>query len=76
MDGGKRVWVPHPIEGFKLGTIVDIGAETITVEPIDGQNVSTCRHPGYAGGPGPYQLLVVLKFVEDTCINVYISIHV
>ena len=35
MDGGKKVWVPHPIEGFKLGRIVDIGSDTITVEPFD-----------------------------------------
>ena len=35
MDGGKKVWVPHPIEGFKLGRIVDIGTDTITVEPFD-----------------------------------------
>ena len=35
MDGGKKVWVPHPTEGFKLGRIVDIGADSITVEPFD-----------------------------------------
>ena len=35
MDGGKRVWVPHDIDGFKMGRIVDIGADGITVEPFD-----------------------------------------
>ncbi|KAL8606769.1 Unconventional myosin-VI [Nucella lapillus] len=35
MDGGKKVWVPHPTEGFKLGRIVDIGSDSITVEPFD-----------------------------------------
>ncbi|XP_012941999.2 unconventional myosin-VI [Aplysia californica] len=35
MDGGKRVWVPHPIEGFKLGRIVDIGSDSISIEPFD-----------------------------------------
>ena len=35
MDGGKRVWVPHDIDGFKMGRIVDIGAEGITVEPFN-----------------------------------------
>ena len=35
MDGGKKVWVPHPVEGFKLGRIADIGADLITVEPFD-----------------------------------------
>ncbi|KAH9508973.1 Unconventional myosin-VI [Bulinus truncatus] len=32
---GRRVWVPHPIEGFKLGRIVDIGSDTISIEPFD-----------------------------------------
>ncbi|KAK3576516.1 hypothetical protein CHS0354_034191 [Potamilus streckersoni] len=35
MDGGKKVWVPHATDGFKLGRIVDIGAELISVEPFD-----------------------------------------
>jgi len=35
MDGDKKVWVPHPTDGFKMGRIVDIGADTITVEPFD-----------------------------------------
>ena len=35
MDGGKRVWVPHDLDGFKMGRIVDIGADGITVEPFD-----------------------------------------
>ena len=35
MDGGKRVWVPHDLDGFKMGRIVDIGAEGITVEPFN-----------------------------------------
>ncbi|XP_060551449.1 unconventional myosin-VI-like, partial [Ruditapes philippinarum] len=35
MDGGKKVWVPHATDGFKLGRIVDIGQEFITVEPFD-----------------------------------------
>ena len=35
MDGGKKVWVPHHTDGFKLGRIVDIGSDSITVEPFD-----------------------------------------
>lgn len=35
MDGGKRVWVPHDLDGFKMGKIVDIGADAISVEPFD-----------------------------------------
>ena len=35
MDGGKKVWAPHPTEGFKQGRIVDLGADAISVEPFD-----------------------------------------
>ena len=35
MDGGKKVWVPHPTEGFKPGRIVDIGSDDVTIEPFD-----------------------------------------
>lgn len=44
MDDGRKVWVPHPIDGYKLGRIVDIGAEGVTVEvgdkPSGGQKIS------------------------------------
>ncbi|XP_071114044.1 unconventional myosin-VI-like isoform X1 [Haliotis cracherodii] len=35
MDGGKKVWVPHPTDGFKLGRITDIGSDSISIEPFD-----------------------------------------
>lgn len=35
MDGGQRVWAPHPLEGYQLGEIVDVGADTLTVEPLN-----------------------------------------
>jgi hypothetical protein len=35
MDGGKKVWVPDIDEGFKLGKIVDINTDTITVETFN-----------------------------------------
>lgn len=34
MDGGQKVWAPHPVEGYQLGLIVDVGADTLTVEPL------------------------------------------
>ena len=34
MDG-QVVWVPHAIEGFILGKIVDLGASGVTVAPLD-----------------------------------------
>ena len=33
MDNGKIVWGPDPEHGFVLGTIIDIGQSTITVQP-------------------------------------------
>ncbi|XP_062857939.1 myosin VIa isoform X1 [Trichomycterus rosablanca] len=34
MDDGKPVWAPHPVDGFQLGTIVDIGADSLTIQPL------------------------------------------
>ena len=35
MDDGKPVWAPHPTDGFQLGLIVDIGADSLTIEPLN-----------------------------------------
>jgi hypothetical protein len=35
MDGAKKVWVPDADHGFRLGRIIDIGSDAITVEPFD-----------------------------------------
>lgn len=35
MEDGKPVWAPHPTDGFQLGTIVDIGADALTIEPLN-----------------------------------------
>lgn len=34
MEDGKPVWAPHPTDGFQLGTIVDIGSDSLTIEPL------------------------------------------
>lgn len=34
MEDGKPVWAPHATDGFQLGTIVDIGADSLTIEPL------------------------------------------
>ena len=34
MDGGQLVWAPHPEEGYQLGQIVDVGSDTLTVQPV------------------------------------------
>ncbi|EDQ91661.1 uncharacterized protein MONBRDRAFT_19467 [Monosiga brevicollis MX1] len=36
MDQGRKVWAPNVAEGFILGEISDFGADTLTVQPIDG----------------------------------------
>ena len=41
MDGGKKVWVPDNEHGFRLGEIVDLGSDTITVE-LDGPSGKVC----------------------------------
>lgn len=35
MEDGKPVWAPHPTDGFQLGMIVDIGADALTIEPLN-----------------------------------------
>uniref|UniRef100_A0A3Q1EYQ5 Unconventional myosin-VI n=1 Tax=Acanthochromis polyacanthus TaxID=80966 RepID=A0A3Q1EYQ5_9TELE len=35
MDDGKPVWAPHPTDGFQLGMIVDIGADALTIDPLN-----------------------------------------
>lgn len=45
MEDGKPVWAPHPTEGFQLGTIVDIGSDSLTIEPLKqkGKVSNICR---------------------------------
>ena len=35
LDDKKQVWAPDGREGFKLGKIVDIGSDNITIETFD-----------------------------------------
>ncbi len=35
MDDGKPVWAPHPADGFQLGRIIDISADSLTIEPLN-----------------------------------------
>ena len=35
MDDDKLVWAPDTTHGFTIGKIVDIGSETISVEPLN-----------------------------------------
>ncbi|XP_044613460.1 unconventional myosin-VI isoform X2 [Equus asinus] len=40
MEDGKPVWAPHPTDGFQMGNIVDIGPDSLTIEPLN-QNGKT-----------------------------------
>ena len=62
MDDGKKVWVPHPMEGFKLGRIVDIGADSISVEPFDS--------PGQVGNVACYTSVISLLQSSDFTIRI------
>lgn len=44
MDGGKKVWVPDNEQGFRLGEIVDIGSNSITVQ-VDEPNAKAITAP-------------------------------
>lgn len=46
MEDGKPVWAPHPTEGFQLGTIVDIGSDSLTIEPLK-QKGKVSAAPGH-----------------------------
>lgn len=35
-----KVWVPDPISGYKLGRIIDIGADTVSVQLFESREVS------------------------------------
>ena len=37
MDVDQRVsvWAPHSVEGYQMGVIVDVGADTLSVEPLE-----------------------------------------
>ena len=37
MEDDKLVWAPDTANGFLLGKIADIGADHISVEPLDGK---------------------------------------
>ncbi|XP_065838355.1 unconventional myosin-VI-like [Oscarella lobularis] len=38
MDEGRKIWAPDNVHGFVLGTISDLGVDTITIQPLNGQD--------------------------------------
>uniref|UniRef100_A0A3Q2CIV2 Unconventional myosin-VI n=1 Tax=Cyprinodon variegatus TaxID=28743 RepID=A0A3Q2CIV2_CYPVA len=63
MEDGKAVWAPHPTDGFQLGSIVDIGADSLTIEPLK-QKGKTFLAPVNQVFPAEDD---VNKHVEDNC---------
>uniref|UniRef100_A0A674EH40 Unconventional myosin-VI n=1 Tax=Salmo trutta TaxID=8032 RepID=A0A674EH40_SALTR len=69
MEDGKPVWAPHPGDGFQLGTIVDIGADSLTIEPLkQGQKSFTAQLNQVFPAEDD-----VNKHVEDNCSLMYLN---
>uniref|UniRef100_A0A8B9LD92 Unconventional myosin-VI n=1 Tax=Astyanax mexicanus TaxID=7994 RepID=A0A8B9LD92_ASTMX len=69
MEDGKPVWAPHPIDGFQLGTIVDIGADSLTIEPLK-ERGKPFLAPVNQVFPAEDD---VNKHVEDNCSLMYLN---
>uniref|UniRef100_A0A3B3WCE3 Unconventional myosin-VI n=1 Tax=Poecilia mexicana TaxID=48701 RepID=A0A3B3WCE3_9TELE len=69
MEDGKPVWAPHPMDGFQLGTIVDIGADSLTIEPLK-QKGKTFLAPVNQVFPAEDD---INKHVEDNCSLMYLN---
>uniref|UniRef100_A0A665WRM7 Unconventional myosin-VI n=1 Tax=Echeneis naucrates TaxID=173247 RepID=A0A665WRM7_ECHNA len=69
MEDGKPVWAPHPTDGFQLGIIVDIGADTLTIEPLN-QKGKTFLAPISQVFPAEDD---VNKHVDDNCSLMYLN---
>jgi len=68
MDQGKKVWAPHLTEGFILGEICDMGADTLTVQPLDGSKATSASYDDvYPAEDGK------LKAVADNCALMYLN---
>ncbi|XP_015210137.1 myosin VIa isoform X6 [Lepisosteus oculatus] len=68
MEDGKPVWAPHPTDGFQLGTIVDIGADTLTIEPLNkGKTFLASINQVFPAEDD------VNKHVEDNCSLMYLN---
>lgn len=77
MEDGKPVWAPHPTDGFQLGMIVDIGADTLAIEPLNQKGkVSQTRHSlehvsiPFHGGQGACFFFLFLSLVFDWSLKV------
>ncbi|XP_077409023.1 unconventional myosin-VI-like isoform X4 [Vanacampus margaritifer] len=69
MEDSKPVWAPHATDGFQLGTIVDIGADSLTVQPLkrDGKTFVAAVNQVFPAEDD------VDKHVEDNCSLMYLN---
>nr|XP_020446832.1 unconventional myosin-VI-like [Monopterus albus]XP_020446834.1 unconventional myosin-VI-like [Monopterus albus] len=69
MEDGKPVWAPHPADGFQLGVIIDIGADTLTIEPLThkGKNFLAPMSQVFPAEDD------VNKHVDDNCCLMYLN---
>ncbi|CAL8394740.1 unnamed protein product [Gadus morhua 'NCC'] len=68
MEDGKPVWAPHAADGFQLGTIVDIGADSLTIEPLKGGKTFLAPVNQVFSAEDD-----VNKHVEDNCSLMYLN---
>ncbi|XP_066460885.1 unconventional myosin-VI isoform X5 [Eleutherodactylus coqui] len=69
MEDGKPVWAPHPTDGFQLGKIVDIGPDSLTIEPLN-QKGKTFLAAINQVFPAEED---ISKHVEDNCSLMYLN---
>ncbi|XP_069788198.1 unconventional myosin-VI-like isoform X1 [Narcine bancroftii] len=69
MEDGKAVWAPHSLDGFQLGSIVDIGVDSLTIEPLNQKN-KTFLAPVNQVFPAEEDSK---KEVEDNCGLMYLN---
>ncbi|XP_077145980.1 unconventional myosin-VI isoform X8 [Ranitomeya variabilis] len=69
MEDGKPVWAPHPTDGFQLGNIVDIGPDSLTIEPLNqkGKNFLAAINQVFPAEED------TTKHVEDNCSLMYLN---
>uniref|UniRef100_A0A8C6XYB4 Unconventional myosin-VI n=1 Tax=Naja naja TaxID=35670 RepID=A0A8C6XYB4_NAJNA len=69
MEDGKPVWAPHPTDGFQMGSIVDIGPDGLTIEPVNqkGKTIFAAINQVFPAEEDSK------KDVEDNCSLMYLN---
>ncbi|XP_032072182.1 unconventional myosin-VI [Thamnophis elegans] len=69
MEDGKPVWAPHPADGFQMGSIVDIGPDGLTIEPVNqkGKTIFAAINQVFPAEEDSK------KEVEDNCSLMYLN---